>query len=371
VQARLTQAIVAAVAPALAGKPAAAAITATASKTKDVVAYDLYLRARYDLNRRGGGVRRSIALFPQALARDPGFAEAWAGLATAEAVLPDYDSSAPAMLALDSTRVAAHRAIALDSLGWEPWAAMGWAYSQAGLGDSGEVALRRSIALAPRQAIPHRWLGLAYQRLGHFDQAEREQRISVELDPLSAGSTSNLSITLALKPSGRAEARALARRAAALDPASLTASTSGAPTLFLTGDYDESMRMLRGVSDVSAREASVAAVWAGDLMALGQRDSVVALLRFYERLPATVQNMSAVATTTAALGQWDRAFALMDSIVARGGDVAFAFVDDMTPLLRPVVDDPRLRAVAERAHRDYGQLAREIRESVPLPVRAP
>jgi serine/threonine protein kinase/tetratricopeptide (TPR) repeat protein len=374
VQARLTQAIVAAVAPALAGKPAAAAATAlaTASKTKDAAAYDLYLRGRYELNRRGNGVRRSIALFEQALARDPGFGDAWAGLAVAWSALPDYDSSAPVTLAFDSTRVAARRAIALDSLGWEPWAAIGSAYQLASHLDSAEVALRRSIALAPRQAIPHRWLGLAYARLGHFEQAEREQRIAVELDPLSAGATSNLANTLALKPSGRTEARALARRAAALDPANFTAITLGALTLFLTGDYDESLRMLRGASDTSARVGYVAAAWAGDLIARGQRDSVVALLRYYERLPATNQNMSAVATAAAALGQWDRAFALMDSIVARGGDAAFSFVDDtMTPLLRPVVDDPRLRAVAERAHRDYGQLARQIRESVPLPARAP
>jgi TolB-like protein len=373
VQARLTQAIVTAVAPALAGKPSAAAITAmaTVSKTKDAAAYDLYLRARYELNRRGSGVRRSIALFEQALARDSDFADAWAGLASAWAVLPDYDSRAPYTLTLDSARVAAHRAIALDSLGWEPWAAIGSAYSQASRFDSAEVVLHRSIALAPRQAIPHRWLGLAYGDLGHFDQAEREQRIAVELDPLSAGSTSNLSQTLAHKPSGRAEARALARRAAALDPGNFTAIAIGAQALFLTGDYDESLRLLRSVKDESSRDANWAVAWAGDLIALGQRDSVVALLRYLERLPATVQNMTGVATTTAALGQWDRTFALMDSIVARGGDAAFNFVDSMTPLLRPVIDDPRLRAIAERAHRDYGQLATEIRESVALPLRTP
>ena len=372
VQARLTQAIVAAVAPALAGKPSAAAITAmsTASKTKDAAAYDLYLRARYELNRRGAGVPRSIALFQQALARDPDFTDGWAGLASAWAMLPWYDSNAPIPMALDSTRLAAHRAITLDTLGWEPWAAMGVSHARASHFDSAEVALLRSIALAPQQAIPHRWLGLAYQEAARFDQAEHEYRIAVGLDPLSAGAMSNLSNTVALKPSGRAEARALARRAAALDPANFTAVTIGAVSLFLTGDYDESLRMLRGAGDKSARDAIAAAAWAGDLMALGQRDSVVALLRYYERLPATVQNLSAVATTIAALGQWDRTFALMDSIVARGGDAAFYFVDGMTPLLRPVVDDPRLRAVAERAHRDYGQLAKEIRESVPLPARA-
>ena len=370
VQARLTQAIVAAVTPALARRAATTTVAVTtAPKTKDAAAYDQYLRARYELNRRGSGVGRSIALFERALARDPDFADAWAGLAAAWSLLPAYDGNALVTLALDSARIAARRAIALDSLGWEPWAAMGYSYLSASHFDSAEVVLRRSNALAPQQPIPHRWLGLVYSGLGHFEQAEREQRIALELDPLSAASTSVLARTLARKPSGRPEARALARRAAALDPANVNAITTSAQALFLTGDVEESLRILRSISDESARDARVASAWVGDLVALGQRDSVEALLRFYERAPRTVQNMTAVAIAAAALGQWDRFFRLTDSTVARGGDIAFVFVDNITPLLRPAVSDRRLRAVAERAHRDYGQLVTEIRESVALPVR--
>ena len=367
VQARLTQAIVSAVIPALAGKASMATATAVAteSKTKDAAAYDLYLRARYELNRRGTGVLRSITLFQQALARDPGFTDAWAGLAAAWAVLPGFDGSVLVTLALDSTRIAARRAIALDSLGWEAWAALGYAFRMASHADSSEVALRRSIALAPRQAIPHRWLGITYANVGQFEQAEREGRVSLELDPLSAISTTLLAKTLALKSAGRAEARALVRRAEALDPTNFSASDA-ATALFLTGDYDESLRMLRHtVGDARARDATLV----GDWIALGQRDSVVALLRFFEQAPPTLLNMKAVAAAAAALGQWDRFFALTDSIVAGGGDAALGFVHYIAPLLRPVVDDPRLRAVAERAHRDYGQLATQIRESVPLPSR--
>ena len=371
VQARLTQAIVAAVTPALAGRASAVTVAAaTAPKTKDAAAYDLYLRARYELNWRGTGVRRSIRLFEQALARDPDFADAWAGLAVAWAVLPVYDGSAPATLALDSTRIAARRAIALDSLSWEPWSAMGFAYLSVSRVDSAEVALRRSSALAPRQSTPHRWLGLVYRGVGHFEQAEHEERISLQLDPLSVGAMVTLARTVALKPSGRPEARALARRAVELDPANINAITTAAMALFLTGDYEESLRMLRSISDESARDARVASAWVGDLTALGQRDSVVALLHFYERAPQTLQNMTAVAIAAGALGQWDRSFTLTDSIVARGGGISFVFVDNIAPLLRAVVDDPRLRAVSARAHRDYGQLSTEIRESVQLPARA-
>jgi TolB-like protein/tetratricopeptide (TPR) repeat protein len=372
VQARLTQAIVSAVTPALAGRASVGTTAAmsTAPKTKDATAYDLYLRARYELNQRGSGVRRSIALFEQAIARDSAFVDAWSGLADAWAVLPIIDGGTAVRMTIDSTRIAARRAIALDSLGWEAWSALGAAYGVASQVDSAESALRRSSALAPRQAIPHRWLGLVYGSVGNFEQQEREERIALELDPLSAISTATLAQKVAMKPSGRAEARGLARRAVALDPANVRVVAAAALSLFLTGDYEESLRTLRTVNNESVRDGFGAAAWIGDLTALGQRDSVVALMHIYERSPHTLQNMQAIATAAAALGQSDRFFALADSIVAQGGDIAFSFVNPIGPLLRPVVDDPRLRVVAEHAHRDYGQIATMIRESVPLPSRA-
>jgi TolB-like protein len=52
--------------------------------------YDLYLRARALHRQRGEGVLQAIELFQQALAIDPEFAPAWAGLSHSYIVVPNY-----------------------------------------------------------------------------------------------------------------------------------------------------------------------------------------------------------------------------------------------------------------------------------------
>ena len=69
--------------------------TIGATGTSNVEAYDLYLRARYLLERRGKGVSLAVDYFQQAIDRDAGFARAYAGLADALDLMP-YFSSVPA-----------------------------------------------------------------------------------------------------------------------------------------------------------------------------------------------------------------------------------------------------------------------------------
>jgi hypothetical protein len=55
-----------------------------APPTEDLEAYQLYLRGREAVHQRGPtALRRGIELFRQALARDPGYARAHAGIAEA------------------------------------------------------------------------------------------------------------------------------------------------------------------------------------------------------------------------------------------------------------------------------------------------
>lgn len=51
--------------------------------TRDPEAYRLYLRGRYQLEKRGDGIAESKELFQQAVAKDPGYGLAWAGVADA------------------------------------------------------------------------------------------------------------------------------------------------------------------------------------------------------------------------------------------------------------------------------------------------
>jgi hypothetical protein len=87
--------------------------TSTIQGTTNVDAYDLYLRGKYLLARRGRHLYQALQLFEEATKRDPKFARAYAGYAMAASVLPLYtdtptDSIAPFGLA------AGRRAIELD-----------------------------------------------------------------------------------------------------------------------------------------------------------------------------------------------------------------------------------------------------------------
>src|SRR5512140_1054467 len=109
-QDELSSAIVAALAPRLTGRLPAR------RQTADLEAYDLYLRGRYLWHTRGDSALRAAAgLFSQAIARDPGFADAHAGLADALALLPVYGLTS-ADSALPIARREAERAVALDSV---------------------------------------------------------------------------------------------------------------------------------------------------------------------------------------------------------------------------------------------------------------
>ncbi len=93
--------------------------------TRDNEAYRLYVLGNALLRRRTGGeVEQAVAAYTQAVGRDPGYAAAWAALASARAVQYAWGSRAPST---DSLLVlghdAAERALALDSASAEAWGA--------------------------------------------------------------------------------------------------------------------------------------------------------------------------------------------------------------------------------------------------------
>jgi serine/threonine-protein kinase len=103
-------------------------------------AYDLYLRAR------AAGLHDSVGLFQQAIAKDPSFAPAYAGLASSYAyrtgnTFNDSDGELPKM------RAAAERAIEVDPLLAEAHSAVGKAYARDGQWALSEASFRRAIEI--------------------------------------------------------------------------------------------------------------------------------------------------------------------------------------------------------------------------------
>jgi TolB-like protein/DNA-binding winged helix-turn-helix (wHTH) protein/Tfp pilus assembly protein PilF len=149
-------------------------------------AYDLYLKGRYFWNTRtADGLQRAIELFQHAVAKDPSYARAYAGLADAYALTSSYNF-APAFQAIPKARAAALRALDLNERLGEAHTSLGlillthdWNWKGA------EREYRRAIELDPNYATAHHWYAelLGYQ--GRFDEALAESDRARRLDPLS------------------------------------------------------------------------------------------------------------------------------------------------------------------------------------------
>jgi TolB-like protein len=143
-------------------------------------AYDLYLRAR-SLD----DDRQSIVAFEQAIAKDPSFAPAYAGLAAAYAFRSDgFGVDRAGELA--KMRAAAEKAIQLDPLLAEAHEALGTGYARDGQWEQSEKSFRRAIELDPGRSKTY----CSFARnlllvLGRIEEAVQQLRVAEKADPLS------------------------------------------------------------------------------------------------------------------------------------------------------------------------------------------
>jgi eukaryotic-like serine/threonine-protein kinase len=186
--------------------------------TESGEAYRLYLQGRYELNKRtGGAFERAIRYFNDAIARDPQYARAWAGLADAHILQSIYNEAPPAR-ALPLAREAAAKALAIDDTLAEAHTSL--AYFEMNFGSDLTKAARsfeRAIELNPSYATAHQWYSRCLVEMKRFDEAIREIRRAEELDPLSLIIIAELGGVYA--DAGRLdEAVAECNRALALEP---------------------------------------------------------------------------------------------------------------------------------------------------------
>ncbi len=152
----------------------------------DPVAHQLYLRGRYQWNRRSdAGIRLSIDFFQRAIRQDSLYALAHAGLADAWGAAGLY-GLIPPIEARKNAFASASRAVALDPDLPEAHTSLGnilhnfdWNWQAA------EQEYDRAIALNPSNAVAHHWRGHLLAQQGHFDAARAELREARDLDPLS------------------------------------------------------------------------------------------------------------------------------------------------------------------------------------------
>ena len=163
--------------------------------TQNVEAYELYLQGRAIWKRRGEqNLRQAIDLYQRAIALDPGFARAYAALASAYVVLPGYTAEQGDEQKLQPmAEEAARKALSIDPKIGEAHAVLAQTNSQRGDLLDAESGFFFAISLEPNEATPHHWYSILLGKVGRLQQALEQARRAHELDPSSAIIASNLS----------------------------------------------------------------------------------------------------------------------------------------------------------------------------------
>ncbi len=321
-------------------------------RTASPDAHASYLLGRQHLARGTiDGFRQATRAFEQAVAIDPSYAAAWAGLADALFWLTDGNSRTLQDESAGFTRAreAAERAVALAPDLAEARAARGGIRYLVQLDWEGaREDLGRAVALAPGNSDAMFRYAMLLASTGHLDEAIELLRRTTETDPLSANAWWRLGWLQIgngqLEPGAEAAARALA--IAPRQPHS--ARTLGFARL-LQGRNQEALAAF-GQSDLFdwMGQAMVACAEGRRPQDLPERPS-----------PATDGKWASyqVAEVLAWCGNLDGAFAWLDRCVEqRDPGLAYASFD---PFLRSAHPDPRWKALVDRLRipRDPGRPA--------------
>jgi eukaryotic-like serine/threonine-protein kinase len=339
VQDQFTRAVVAALRPSLGDRHVDSSLADVGRGTTDQEAYELYLKGRYYWMARGtDNVKRSIDYFKHAIARDPNFARAHAGLAQAYIVspvwIPDPLDTTPALVA-----ASAERALALDSTLADAQMAYASTLEDRLQFSEAEAHYRKAIALDSSNTYAHHTFGLMLLNLGRTDDAIKEIGIAAQLDPLakSAGSAAALALVF-----GRRfpEAIAASRRVLKIDSTYMLANQVLGMAFLFGGHPDSAVRAMERPEQVSAP-----AHWLWLLVA----DAAAGRWTDAERVRAELHRPGTDQT-----GGGDAAFAdfvfgdrepLVKFLATHQGQRRWATTNHLgcNPLLDPLWDDARFR----------------------------
>jgi tetratricopeptide (TPR) repeat protein len=147
---------------------------------------DLNYRGVYSYEKRTpDSLAEAERYFQASIAKDPGYAPAYAGLAITYNLMREYGSM-PSVEAYAKSRFAAERAISLDPKLSDAHAALGfiqffWDWNAPGA----EREFQTAIALDPGSALARHWFGSMLTHEGRFVEAVEQLEIAQRLDPSS------------------------------------------------------------------------------------------------------------------------------------------------------------------------------------------
>jgi len=313
--------------------------------TQNVEAYQLYMKGRYRWNRRDEeSLKKAIEYFSQAIAKDPTYALAYAGVADCYVVLEDHRYMAPSE-AIPKAKAAVLKALEIDPTLAEAHADLGtikeseWDWSGA------EKEYKRAIELNPNYATAYHWYALHLSRLGRLDEAMTEIQRAKELDPLSLIINLNVGI-YSIRQRKYDQAIEELRKLMDMDPSYSGAHVFLAQAYELKKMYGESVSERQKAFQLEGDKELAEALQQG-YAAAGYRGAVQNEIRILEgRSKRKYVSPILIADNYVRLGEKERAFVWLErAYQEHSSNLGYLKMD---PLYDPLRSDPRFQDLLRR-----------------------
>ena len=317
-------------------------------QTDDPETYKLYLMGRYQLNRlTDDGFRKAADHFLNAIARDPNYAPAFAGLAETYNRLSGWNAIAPRD-GFPKAREAAVKALELDPTLAEARTTLGAVKHYYDWDPRGaENEFKRAIVLDPNSAEARSMYGYFLSAVGRFDEAMSQMRIAQELDPLSIEKIAGVGEVLYLERRYD-EAVEQYRKALELDPNSGFAHWAIGRAMIEKGSYDDAIATLRKAIAFSGDSPDEIVELGRAYARAGRRAEALKVIDDLRQL-ATRRYVSpaSIGSIYAGMGEKDQAFVWFERALEERDFLLVLFKVD--PLFDGVRSDARFSDLVKRA----------------------
>ena len=316
--------------------------------TSNSEAYRLYLQGMYLANKRNGqDAEKAIEILGQAVALDPGYARAWAGLAYTHRTLSLYIPSVTTHDTYQKSMGAVKKALALDQNLSEGHSALcenkylyEWDFPGA------EVECKRAIELDSRSAQAHEIYSRFLMGRGRHDEAIFEIETAIDLEPASRFSQRNYGRAL-FYARRYSEAAAQLERVLEMDQTFVSTYSWLTSALALQGDEAKAFEWFRKLLSYRKVEEATGQIFERAFQRSGWRGVLVEWLKRTDQIGGSLFDQ---ACYNAQLGNKDQAFNHLEQIYQRR-EIWMAYLR-VDPRLDSLRDDPRfsdlLRRVEEK-----------------------
>jgi len=313
--------------------------------------YEDYLKGRYFWNKRSEqGYLKAIEYFQQAIAEDPGYAQAYSGLADTFALLGSNPTTPiTRQEAIARARAAALKALSLDDTLAEAHTSLAFVYWHYDWNwSAAEKEFQRALQLNPSYPTAHHWYAFYLVSQGQMDKALEEIRRAQGIDPLSL--IINTDVAQLLYFAQRYDqAIEQAKRVLEMDPEFALAREMLAWSYLGKQQYEAALEQIKAGMRIPGAKSYFEANLSATYALMGQKAQAKDILRKIEALSEqkhTSQLYVGIAEVHAALGETDQAFAWLEKDV-RNRDGGLTLIQ-VLPYFNSLHEDTRFKDLVRR-----------------------